>query len=207
MLRHQDTVEENPWTGVGVNGGMDDAIPKLREALNQAQQIVDRVEPEQLDLPSTCSDWTVRQLINHLVSANLTVAANILGDPRPAPQADVLGNDFRNAFRAAADEVLNAFQSEEALSRMYQTPIGEVPGTVLAGMRMSECVAHSWDLAKSTGQDTALDAELSNEALRIYMSGLQGRDRTGGAFGPEQPAPESASPAEKLAAYLGRSLE
>ena len=58
-------------------------------------------------------------------------------------------------------------------------------------------LAHAWDVAKATGQDTDLDPELAEQILgatRPFLApSLRGEGRP---FGPEQPCPDGASPAD-----------
>ncbi|HZT97063.1 MAG TPA: TIGR03086 family metal-binding protein [Chloroflexota bacterium] len=185
---------------------MSDAIEQLRAALRQAQLVIERVEPDQLELPTPCEEWTVRQVINHLVTGNLMVSALVAEDPPPDRFADHLGTDYRNAFREGADILLDALQREGALCKMYETPVGRGPGSLLAEMRANEAVVHAWDIATATGQSLELDQELCEAALQGYSRFLNGRDRAQTAFNPERPAPPDATSAERLAAYLGRRV-
>jgi hypothetical protein len=62
---------------------------------------------------------------------------------------------------------------------------------------------HQWDLAWSNGLDAGQDPELCSELL-AGMSGIEEMLRESGQFGTRVPVPETASPAEKLAGFLGR---
>jgi uncharacterized protein (TIGR03086 family) len=75
-------------------------------------------------------------------------------------------------------------------------------------MRRNEFVLHSWDLAKATGQSTDLDRELAGSVLAAMrasrlLARVRGKD---GPVAQEQPAPVNASPADQLAAFMGRTV-
>ena len=63
--------------------------------------------------------------------------------------------------------------------------------------------------AKATGQPTDLEPELATQLLATVGSFLpdeaRGEDSSGAPFGPKQEAPEGASEADRLAAFLGRT--
>ncbi len=70
-----------------------------------------------------------------------------------------------------------------------------------------ELLAHGWDLAKATGQPTNLVPDVAEHTLSVVQVWYRDQPRTpGNAFAPEQPLPEVASAADRLAAYLGRTV-
>lgn len=62
---------------------------------------------------------------------------------------------------------------------------------------------HTWDLARSSGQDDTLDADLVHEAL-LGMRAAEDVLRPSGQFGEQQPVPAGATEQEELFAFLGR---
>ncbi len=71
-------------------------------------------------------------------------------------------------------------------------------GTVL------DQVIHGWDLAKATGQDTAVPPELVEYAFPVLSSGFADQGRSMGFIGPEVPVADGASQQGRLMAYMGR---
>lgn len=65
-------------------------------------------------------------------------------------------------------------------------------------------------MAECTGQSTDLDPELAAQLLEGSKGSIgdtaRGPDDSGMPFGPEQKAPEGANNADKLAAFLGRTV-
>jgi uncharacterized protein (TIGR03086 family) len=171
-----------------------------------ADSVIAAVKPDQLDDPTPCTEWSVRQLINHVVTGNLMFTSMVTGGPRPDRNQDQFGDDPLGAFRATARDLRAAFSAEGALDRIYPTPFGEDPGTVLVNMLAIEMSIHAWDIAKATGQSTDLDPELAEWGLHSARGALPA-DRAGSPFGTEQPAPEGATAADRLAAFAGRAVQ
>jgi uncharacterized protein (TIGR03086 family) len=76
------------------------------------------------------------------------------------------------------------------------------------GLAITDTFVHTWDLAKATGQSTDLAPELAAVLLEQARASIQDsfRGPEGAPFGAEQTAPEGASNADRLAAFLGRSV-
>jgi uncharacterized protein (TIGR03086 family) len=165
------------------------------------------VRADQWSLPTGCPDWTVREVVNHVVAGCRMVDAAFAGQAPPDWGADQLGGADPVAVLG---EALAANQAEfgkpGALERVIGTPRGEQPAGMLAQMRVAELIVHAWDVARATGQPTDLDPELSGRILAWWRSALDGVPRDGMPFADERPAPPGATQADALAAYLGRSV-
>jgi uncharacterized protein (TIGR03086 family) len=174
-------------------------------AASVLETVIAAVKPDQLDAPSPCEGWTVRELINHLVQGNLYFVSVLTGGPRPQRDRDYVGDDAHPAFASSVRELRDAFAGEGVLEGTFPTPFGQGRGSSIISMRVVEMSVHAWDIASSTGQSTDLDHVISEWSLRALSYGLSG-DRTGSPFGAEQPAPADATPAERLAAFSGRTV-
>jgi uncharacterized protein (TIGR03086 family) len=190
---HDSAMTENP-------------LVKFDRAAAVADSVIAAVRPDQLGDPTPCTEWSVRQLINHLVTGNLMFAGMVTGGPRPDRNQDQLGDDPLGAFRSTASDLRAAFSAEGALDGTYPTPFGESPGAVLVNMRVVEMSVHSWDIAKATGQSTDLDPQLAEWGLRSLRNALPA-DRAGSPFGTEQPASGAVTAADRLAAFAGRAVQ
>jgi uncharacterized protein (TIGR03086 family) len=171
----------------------------------QAIRLVEAVRPDQLPDPTPCPQWTVGDLVNHMVTGNLLIAAIVAGEPHPDRAADHLGDDYVSAFRDSVTRLSETFAKHDVLSGTYPSPYGEGPGSLLVHMRINEMVVHGWDLAKATGQSTALDPELADASLASFRAARLPRGE-GKPFGAERTVPPDAHPADRLAAYLGREV-
>ncbi len=91
---------------------------------------------------------------------------------------------------------------------MYTLPFGTMPGSAFMGLATTDTFVHAWDLAKSTGQSTDLDPTMAAALLAQSKAAIQDsfRGPEGAPFGPEAEAPADASDADRLAAFLGRTV-
>lgn len=177
------------------------------KATAHTRRLVAAVNPDQWEASTPCTDWNVKQLVNHMVSGVLNVAS-IMGGDGPQNLGDVLGDDPIKAFDAACKAAVAAFSEPGAMERMVQTRRGEQLAGDYALGQVQEALVHGWDLAVAIGADTTMDAELMNVS---YARALRNRERlrTGGstAWGQsEADASENADTQTKYLAILGRSL-
>lgn len=182
----------------------------LAKAFASTRGILANVKPGQLDNPTSCVSWNVRDLINHVITAPRWAAARInAGDEATIGGEDYATGDVLASYDETARAALGAFRSPGALEKTVKLRVGEFPGAFLMGMVTTDQFVHGWDLARATGQATDLDAELASELLAQAREGISDafRGPDGVApFGPAVEAPPGAGPADQLAAFLGRSV-
>lgn len=184
---------------------MNDSRAMHRQAGELVGQLIDETSDAQFGLPTPCSEWDVRALINHLVNGQLRFTAALKGEPGPERSDDVLGDNPAADFRSSFAGLSAMFDEDGFLERTVPTPFGEAPGARLVAMRVTELTLHAWDLAVATGQSRVFDPELvafANATLRAQP--IPRAD--GGPFGPEQLVPELATDADLLAAFAGRAV-
>jgi uncharacterized protein (TIGR03086 family) len=182
-------------------------LEDLDSALAGAETIVAGIGHNQWASPTPCTGLDVRALVNHLVSGNLLFAALASGTTRPGRGADLLGDDPVASFREAGARLRAAFAAPGVLDEVYTAPFGTAPGAVLVQVRVQELLGHGWDLARATGQPADFPADVTERALTLARLTLRSRPEGPGApFGPEKPVPDSATPIDRLAAFLGRQV-
>ena len=180
-------------------------LARFDRAVLAAGTVFAGVKPEQLADPTPCTEWTVRELMNHVVGGTRQFASMMTGGGPIDRSQDFLGTDPAGAFQGSVAQLRELFAAEGALERPAPTPFGERPGIVLLEMRVNEMMVHGWDLAKATGQSTDLDPELAGECLEAFRA-LRASGRGKGMFDDEQPAPAGATTADQLAAAAGRRV-
>ncbi|MCO5320250.1 MAG: TIGR03086 family metal-binding protein [Microthrixaceae bacterium] len=180
----------------------------LEQAQNVARQVLANVRSDQLNLETPCSDWNVGQLIDHLIGAQYWARDGVRGQEMTETGEGSSSGDYVAAFDQIASESLAAFSEDGALERVVNPGFGDMPAAALMGMASTDTFTHSWDLARATGQNTDLAPELASALLEQSRRSIQDafRSEDGRMFGLEQPAPEDATPADRLAAFLGRRL-
>jgi len=180
-------------------------LERFDRAAATATTVVDAIKPEQYDDPTPCTDWTVRQLLNHLTGGTKMFTVMVAGGEPVDRAADHVGPDHAASFRAAIAGLRAAFAADGALEGLYNGPLGEMPGAMLARLRVNEMMVHSWDLAKATGQSTDLAPDLAAECIEDIRR-VQEAGRAQPMFAPMQAIPADATVADQLAATAGRTV-
>ena len=180
----------------------------LETAIASTRSVLANVSGDQLSAPTPCASWDVSGLINHIVGGTAFFAAGVRGEPPAADETDFAAGDFVAAYDEASAGLIAAFQADGALEKMLTLPFGQMPGAAFMGLATTDTFTHGWDLAKATGQSTDLAPELAAQLLQQSKAAIQDgfRGPEGAPFGPEQSAPEGATAADELAAFLGREV-
>jgi uncharacterized protein (TIGR03086 family) len=165
--------------------------------------VLAHVGPDQLGAPTPCTEWTIGDLIEHIIVGNEHVGLWASNPVEPPARS----GDIAAAHRAAAAAAQQIFAAPDGMTRAFNLPIGQFPGQLFIGIRTADVLTHTWDLAAATGQSTDIDPELASEQLaaaRAFVGpGFRG---PGKPFGDEEPCSSERSPADQLAAFLGRKV-
>ena len=181
----------------------------LEAAIKSTRSVLASVTPDQLGIPTPCASWSVTDLINHVIGAQYFFASGATGEPPTEAGPDFASGDFVRSFDEASAICLAAFSSEGVMQKMLTLPFGQMPGAAVVGLAATDTFTHGWDLAKATGQSTDLAPELAAGLLagarQSISPAFRGEDGKA-PFTAEQPAPEGATNADRLAAFLGRNV-
>jgi len=182
----------------------------LEQAFASTRGVLCNVTPKQLDDPTPCASWNVRDLLNHIISGPYHQASIVDPDENPtddSPPPDYASGDFVSLFDAGAKLALAAFGAEGAMERIVKAPFGEVPGSLFVWVVSVDTFAHGWDLAKATSQSTDLDPALARQLLEVSRLAVtdefRGDDRKK-PFGPQVEVTDNLTAADELAGFLGR---
>jgi uncharacterized protein (TIGR03086 family) len=189
------------------------ATELLEQAFANTRRVLANVKPDQLHGATPCVSWDVSRLINHIVGGAYFFAISTDAGASPevddTEDTDYAAGDFVTAFDDGAAQAVAAFGAPGALEKIVKLPFGEFPGAAFMGLAMTDTFQHAWDLARATGQDTNFDSELAATLLAGAKASIPDQFRGADGvmpFGPEQSAPDGASPADQLAAFLGRKV-
>ncbi|MFF4229875.1 TIGR03086 family metal-binding protein [Streptomyces sp. NPDC001820] len=178
------------------------------EALALFTERVHAVRADQWDDPTPCTEWSVRDLVNHLTSEQLWVPDLVtdgvgIDDVGNAYDGDVLGAHPRASWDAAARAARRAFGASGALERTVLLSYGETPAVAYCAQMITDAVVHSWDLSRAIGAPERLPDALVSFALdevTPYASELS----KSGLFAPPIEPPPGDSHQTVLLALLGR---
>jgi uncharacterized protein (TIGR03086 family) len=173
-------------------------VEQLAEAVDRTARLVAGIKPGQWGDPTPCTDWDVQALVAHLINGNTIVAAVVAGVP-PTCQS------LRADFEQSAATMLAAFRLPGALDREVEVPYGRVPGVIALHLRLTELLAHGWDLARATGQPVEFAEATVEQELAYTAEALAAIPPARSPFEPPAPVAADAPALDRLAARLGRS--
>ena len=181
------------------------ALDRCDRASALAATVIAAITPDRYDAPTPCADWSVRNLLSHLTGGTYASAEWVRNGEMPGHRdaGHVMPDDPAAEYREGARLLRDAFAEPGVPERTYKTPMGEMPGVFLVELRFNETLMHAWDLARATGQSTAFDADLV-AASRAFFERAPRFE--GGPFAAPREAPESATAADRLAAFAGREV-
>jgi uncharacterized protein (TIGR03086 family) len=139
-------------------------VKLLAAAQDDARRRVGAIRADQWELPTPCGDWTVRDLVVHLVEGSSM--ARILLEGGSSEDAVVpFGRDHSPDLAAELEGTLAeervAFERPGAMEMIVHHPgAGDIPGTAFCEFRTGDYLLHGWDIARSIEGDETLPEEL-----------------------------------------------
>jgi uncharacterized protein (TIGR03086 family) len=180
-------------------------LDDLARASAVTGDLVDRIAPGQWTAPTPCTEWTVRDVVDHLVGMNLVFVAMFEEGPMPDRGEDRLGADPAAAYRRSAAALQAAAARPGVLQRSQATAVGVATGAERLQWRIADLLTHGWDLVQATGVVAELPDDLAEQALAFVQVQLPSQPRAG-RFADPQPIPDDAPAIERLAAFTGRPV-
>ncbi len=173
----------------------------------QGAALVDGLRSEDLDAPTPCAGWGIRELLNHILGETRMMTLVNRGQTAGLDQGDLVGDGSRLAAtwqKMARDNVESWRGGGLHGERSY--PYGTFPAEEAVVINLGEVLLHSWDLAQATGRSYVLDDELATPVHALYASVALDDQRARGVFGPDLKAPPDALVGDRLLALLGRRV-
>jgi len=169
------------------------------------------VEGDDWARATPCDDWSVRDLVNHVVGGNFRYVMILAGEPAEAVvrtrEHDWLGSDPLASFDDALARVTESFSVPGILAAAVHHPkLGTVTAAQLQLLRANELTVHSWDLARAIDSDDRLDERVVSWLLEGLEPLLPSTAATAGLSepGPADDLP-AASPQGDLLRLFGRA--
>jgi uncharacterized protein (TIGR03086 family) len=183
-----------------------DVVTQHRRVVDGWISRIAAVGDDQWELPTPCSEWDVRALVNHVVGESLWTAPLLEGktiaEVGDQFDGDVLGDDPAAAASRAAGEALEAAELHLPGGGQVHLSYGDEDMHEYVRQLIADYLIHSWDLAKATGGDTTLDADLVGE-VAAWFADREDLYRSGGAIGPRTEA--GGDPQSDLLSAFGRT--
>jgi uncharacterized protein (TIGR03086 family) len=185
-------------------------VETMQRVLDETKRVVDGIDPSQLALTTPCSDWDVRAVLNH-ITGGADMFATCVNDGSISDErlgellgGDNLGADYKASFAAASKRAMTAFERPGSADEIVTLPFGQMPAGIALRIAIFDVTVHAWDLAKATGQSTALAPDVLDAAIGVAHEMLAPEMRAAGMFGAEVTVPGDAPAQDRLAAFAGR---
>lgn len=169
------------------------------------QQFTDRVRsvPEGAwENASPCEGWTARDVVRHLTDwiPGFFGAQGVEFPPVPSVDDDPVA-----AWETVQAAIAGALADPELAGKPVETPfstqsLAETVDMIVIG----DVFTHTWDLARATGQDEALDGEQLQRMVASIGDMPEEVMRAGGMFGPRLDVADDADDQTRYLAYVGR---
>jgi uncharacterized protein (TIGR03086 family) len=181
-----------------------DPIERIDRATAFAAEKVAQVQPSDLSKPTPCSEYDLRTLLNHVIG-NLTILTTAAqGEKAQRPEGDQFGSDPGAEYGTRREALLSALRTPGVLDGDWQMPFGTLPASTMASIAFVEHLTHGWDVARSTGRDGTLPADLVPEGMDAAV-GMGDMLRMPGVCGPAVAVPDGASAQDRFIAFMGRT--
>ena len=178
----------------------------LLDALAHFGARVRAVPADRWEAPTPCREWTVRDLVNHLVGEHLWAAHLLRGETLDEVgdryDGDLVGQEPVAAWSAAEANSSAAWKGLVSLDQPVTVSAGQTSAGAYAEEMLLDLVVHGWDLARGAGQDEAMDPAALAHLLAFVSSNADSWKDTGMFAPPVRTA--SADPQDRLLALLGR---
>lgn len=156
------------------------------------------------DLPTPDTDWTVRDLVHHVVEEQQWVPHLLTGSSIADAQRKIqpLGDDLRAEWRLYSLAAATAWSGAAPHDRVTLSwDVVRVEDYLRE--QVSDVAIHAWDLARATGADETLDQGLV-EAVWTVFEPQRDTLAVSGLFATPVPLPDDASLQLRLLALTGR---
>ena len=153
--------------------------------------------------PAPVEGWVARDVVRHLVEWLPGLLSS--GSAVTLPEVPSVDDDPVAAWHAHCDAVQSLLDDPASADLVLTNPhIGSLPvPDAIDRFYTSDVFLHTWDLARATGQDEVLDAELCASMLE-GMQPLDALLRASGQYGAAVPVPADADAQTRLIGFIGR---
>jgi uncharacterized protein (TIGR03086 family) len=191
----------------------EELLPMFQKAQRAFTDRVHAVREDQWSAPTPCEDWSVADLVQHMIDEHLWAAplmhgqdlesaGKIVEGTRRLPVEGGVGANLAEQWDEAITASADAFTSAGALDRTVSLSRGDTPASDYVNEMIGDLTVHAWDLGKAIGYSDALPEDL---VAFVYEEVEQAGDMSSsGMFKPAVDVPEDAPTVDKLVGLLGR---
>lgn len=192
---------------------MDDLLVLFRTGMREFTERVDAIEADRWAAPTPCRDWTVTELVKHVVDEHrwvpplihghdLETAGRIVEGEAAGRSGGDGGLDLKLEWDDVSTASLQAVGEPDALQRTVSLSRGPTPAGEYLSEMIFDLVVHSWDLGRAIGYP----GELPEDAVAFVWHSVEqfGDLSSTGMFAAPVDVPREASLIDRLVAATGR---
>ncbi|HVT19977.1 MAG TPA: TIGR03086 family metal-binding protein [Mycobacteriales bacterium] len=185
-----------------------EAVAAYREAVRTFDAVIQRVTGDAWAAPTPCTDWDVRQLVNHVVAENLwappLLAGRTVDDVAGEIPEDALGTDPLTAWVSASRAALSATDDPGLAGRTMRLSGREASAAHYLMEMAADHAIHAWDLSAALGAPATIDVGLVS-TIAGWFAPQADLWRQAGVIGPAVPTDPGTDPQTALLAAFGRA--
>src|SRR5689334_19965612 len=108
----------------------------MQQVVDATTAVLEHTTTEQLSNPTLCTEWTVKDLVNHMVGGATMFAISAEQGSVPDDElgrlmgGDNVGNDPQGAWATASRRAMDAFRQPGAMDKIVKLPFGEMPAGI-----------------------------------------------------------------------------
>ncbi|MET9226571.1 TIGR03086 family metal-binding protein [Lentzea sp. NPDC003310] len=176
-------------------------------AMTEFDRRVRQIAPDQWSLGTPCREWSVRDLVGHLVYEQLWAPELLAGctvkQVGDRFDHDNLGDDPLVSWVVAAAAAREAWLGPHALAKPVSASSGKLDAEEYCWQMTTDLAVHAWDLARSIGADERIDPGLASAVLAYVERSID--DWSGSPmFDSPVPVAGDADDQTRLIGLLGR---
>jgi uncharacterized protein (TIGR03086 family) len=182
-----------------------DLRPQHRAALDVASGYVRRATAADLDRPTPCAEWTLRDLLAHMVGQHHGFAGAVRDGTAPH-SAYVPVNFTLEAWDSSVLALLAAFAGADLSATAIEVELAPTPLPIdrIVAAQFLDTVVHSWDVARSLNEPYTPPSEVAEIVARIADGVPDDGRRETGEFPFARALQHDGTTWERALAKLGR---
>lgn len=171
---------------------MNDVINRWNQTAALFSSRLQAIQPHQWDAATPCSEWNVRQLVDHAVGVQARFGG-MLGMQAEGADWDKVHSAFSNYLR-----------SSDSLDGNVDVPgLGQMSKAQILEICTNDLLIHTWDVARAVGADETLPEPLASACFTWLQSLPEAMLRSGRYSRAQRVGPEAGLQAQMLA-FAGR---
>ncbi|MFI6100032.1 TIGR03086 family metal-binding protein [Lentzea sp. NPDC051213] len=184
-----------------------DLIQAHGVAMTEFDRRVREIASDQWELGTPCREWSVRDLVGHLVYEQLWAPELLAGctirQVGDRFDHDNLGDDPLVSWVVAAAAARESWLDRHALAKSVHVSSGVIDSAEYCWQMTLDLAVHAWDLARSIGADEKLDPDLASTVLQYVEPRIADWSGTS-MFDSPVPVSPDADDQTRLIGLLGR---